>query len=55
VKASCLPCHAEEMVAGQKLTRGQWEKEVDKMVRWGAHVKPEDRAALIDFLAAQFK
>jgi sulfite oxidase len=55
VKAACLPCHAEEMVAGQKLTKGQWEREVDKMVRWGAQVKPEDREALIDFLASHFK
>jgi hypothetical protein len=55
VKVACAGCHAEEMVAGQKLTRGQWEREVDKMVRWGAQVKPEDRAALIDFLASQFK
>jgi hypothetical protein len=53
VKAACVGRHAEEMVAGQKITRGQWEKEVDKMVRWGAQVKPEDREALIDFLASR--
>jgi sulfite oxidase len=55
VKAACVGCHAEEMVAGQKLTRGQWEREVDKMVRWGAQVKPEDRDSLIEFLSAHFK
>jgi DMSO/TMAO reductase YedYZ molybdopterin-dependent catalytic subunit len=54
-KASCVGCHAEEMMTGQKLTRGQWEKEVDKMVRWGAQVKPEDRESLIEFLASHFK
>ena len=52
---ACVGCHGEEMMTGQKLTRGQWEKEVDKMVRWGAQVKPEDREALIDFLAGNFK
>jgi sulfite oxidase len=55
VKAACVGCHGEDMVAGQKLTKGQWEKEVDKMVRWGAQVKPEDRSALVDFLSTHFK
>jgi sulfite oxidase len=55
VKAACIGCHGEDMIAGQKLTRAQWEREVDKMLRWGAQVKPQDRAALIDFLASQFK
>jgi sulfite oxidase len=54
-KAACVGCHGQEMITGQKLTRGQWEKEVDKMVRWGAQVKPEDRQGLIDFLANNFK
>jgi hypothetical protein len=55
VKAACLPCHGEDMITGQKLTRGQWEREVDKMVRWGAQVKGEDRGELIDFLSGHFK
>ncbi len=54
VKSTCLTCHEGDVIAGQKLTRGQWEREVDKMVRWGASVKPEDRPALIDFLASHF-
>jgi DMSO/TMAO reductase YedYZ molybdopterin-dependent catalytic subunit len=54
-KAACLPCHGEDMITGQKLTRGQWEREVDKMVRWGAQVKAEDRGELIDFLSGHFK
>ena len=54
-KAMCVNCHGEEMITGQKLTRVQWEREIDKMVRWGAQVKPEDRNELIDFLASHFK
>jgi len=42
------------MIRGQKLTRTQWEREVDKMMRWGASVKPEDRSEMIDFLLSQF-
>ena len=54
VKGACIGCHAEDMIAGQKLTRAQWEREVDKMTRWGASVKPEDRGAIIEFLLSQF-
>jgi DMSO/TMAO reductase YedYZ molybdopterin-dependent catalytic subunit len=54
VKSSCLGCHEGDVIAGQKLTRGQWEREVDKMVRWGATVKAEERGALIEFLASRF-
>ncbi len=54
VKASCLPCHGADMVAGQHLSRPQWEKEVDKMIRWGSSVKPGERPALIDFLVSHF-
>jgi len=54
VKASCIGCHGEEMISGQKLTRPQWEREVDKMKSWGATVKPEDRSEIIDYLLGQF-
>jgi DMSO/TMAO reductase YedYZ molybdopterin-dependent catalytic subunit len=52
VKSACIGCHEADVIEGQKLTRTQWEREVDKMVRWGAKV--EDRSALIDFLASHF-
>ncbi len=54
VQSSCIGCHGEDMIRGQKLTRTQWEREVDKMARWGASVKPEDRSEMIDFLLSQF-
>ena len=54
VKASCIGCHGEEMITGQKLTRPQWEREVDKMKNWGAAVKPEDRSEIVDYLLSQF-
>jgi hypothetical protein len=54
-KSACLGCHGEDMIAGQKLTRGQWEREIDKMVRWGAPVKSEDRESILEFLATHFK
>jgi DMSO/TMAO reductase YedYZ molybdopterin-dependent catalytic subunit len=54
VKAACLGCHGEDMVAGQRLNRAGWEREVDKMIKWGAHVPAGDRAGIIDFLLRHF-
>ncbi len=54
VKNACIGCHGEDMIAGQKLTRPQWEREIDKMTRWGAPVKSEDRDAIIEFLLRHF-
>jgi hypothetical protein len=42
------------MITGQRLTRAQWEREIDKMVRWGATVKPDDRSGMIEFLLSHF-
>ncbi len=54
VKQTCLGCHGQDMIAGQHLTRTQWEREVDKMTRWGAAVTPDDRPEIVDFLFRMF-
>jgi DMSO/TMAO reductase YedYZ molybdopterin-dependent catalytic subunit len=54
LKEKCLVCHEEDIIRQQRLTRGQWEKEVDKMVRWGASVKPDERVSILDYLARSF-
>jgi hypothetical protein len=43
------------MMRQQHLTRAQWDREVTKMSGWGAGVKPEQRDAILDFLASSFK
>ena len=48
--SSCTACHAEGMSTQQRLTRAQWDKEVAKMERWGASVKPDERGQLLDYL-----
>jgi DMSO/TMAO reductase YedYZ molybdopterin-dependent catalytic subunit len=53
-KEKCLVCHEEDMIIQQRLTRSQWDKEVDKMVHWGATVQVEERGALLDYLAKAF-
>jgi hypothetical protein len=51
-KRSCAPCHSLRIVHSQRLSRGTWEKELDKMVRWGAVI--QERAALLDYLVANY-
>lgn len=50
-RASCLVCHDDDIIRQQRLTREQWERELNKMIGWGARVAPEDRAALLDYLS----
>lgn len=52
---TCMACHDEHMMVQQRLTRAQWEREVDKMVRWGAPVQPEQREGIIQYLSERFK
>ena len=49
-----LPCHTASIIVQQQLDRRVWTKEMDKMIRWGAPVAPEDREALIDYFAQHF-
>jgi hypothetical protein len=51
-KRSCLGCHGLRIVQSQRLSRGTWERELDKMVRWGAVIK--EREALMEYLVANF-
>jgi hypothetical protein len=46
----CLICHDDDVIRQQRLTRAQWEREIDKMVNWGARVSPEERPSLLDYL-----
>jgi DMSO/TMAO reductase YedYZ molybdopterin-dependent catalytic subunit len=54
-RGACLPCHDERMMVQQHLTRPQWDREVDKMVRWGAEIKPDEREGILKYLADRFK
>jgi cytochrome c553 len=50
----CLACHGVDLITQQRLSAAAWEREVDKMVRWGAAVGPDRKAALSADLAARF-
>jgi DMSO/TMAO reductase YedYZ molybdopterin-dependent catalytic subunit len=53
-KDTCLACHGEDVIAQQRLTRAQWDREITKMTNWGAPVKPENRDSILNYLANQF-
>jgi hypothetical protein len=48
----CVACHSLRLIHIQRLSRGTWEKELDKMARWGTVIK--NREALLDYLAAEY-
>lgn len=51
---SCLGCHTVEPIQQQRLSRTQWEREVEKMQRWGAKVRPELKDVLVDYLSNRY-
>jgi hypothetical protein len=51
---ACLECHEARIILQQRLSKGTWTKEVDKMMKWGAVVDAGDRDALIDYLSTNF-
>ena len=54
LKSSCLVCHDEDVIRQQRLTRQQWDAEINKMVGWGAKVSDQDRSVLLDYLAGRY-
>ena len=52
--AACLSCHEARIIVQQRLSKVAWTREVDKMVKWGAEVDPDDHDALIDYFSANF-
>jgi mono/diheme cytochrome c family protein len=51
-KRACVACHGLRIIHVQRISRAAWERELDKMARWGAPIK--DRAALLEYLTANF-
>ncbi len=53
-ETACVSCHEARIIVQQRLPKAAWEKEVDKMIKWGAEVDTKDRDALIDYFSANF-
>jgi mono/diheme cytochrome c family protein len=50
----CVSCHESDIITSQKLSLTGWTRSVDKMVRWGASITPEEREILQAYLAQHF-
>ena len=53
-KNACLVCHDDDVIRQQRLTRAQWDLEINKMTGWGAKVEAEDRDGLLDYLFSNY-
>src|SRR5687767_15710266 len=47
-------CHEADIITSQKLTATGWSRSIDKMVRWGSQITPEERKVLEPYLAQHF-
>lgn len=54
VNARCTLCHSDDLVRQQRLDRAAWTRVVDKMIKWGAPVSPDEREPLLNYLAASY-
>src|SRR5580698_850123 len=54
VTTACTECHESRIITQQRLSKGAWTKEVDKMIKWGALVEAADRESFIDYLSVNF-
>jgi hypothetical protein len=53
-KNACIACHEDDVIRQQRLTRAQWDAEINKMIGWGAKVGDQDRTALLDYLVGSY-
>jgi cytochrome c2 len=53
-RAACRACHEDDLASQQRLSAVAWARTVDKMVSWGARVAPEQKPALVAYLASRW-
>jgi len=53
---TCTACHGVALIKAQGMSRELWESSFELMItrHHMPHVKPEDRAEILDYLATQF-
>ena len=49
---SCTPCHSLRLIHSQRLSPAAWDKEITKMIGWGAIVN--QRQVLLDYLVQEY-
>ncbi len=53
-RAACGVCHDDDMLRQQRLTRAQWDREITKMIGWGAKNPDQGREAFLNYLYTNF-
>jgi hypothetical protein len=54
VELRCLTCHRAEIIRAQRLSTAAWQRELDKMIGWGAQVSERERNELLSYLSGMF-
>ena len=54
IATRCGMCHSTDLVTQQRLDRPCWTATIDKMIRWGTDLSPEERDRLVEYLVAQY-
>ena len=54
VRTRCLGCHGADLISQQRLSRAAWDREVAKMIGWGANVEGSETRDIVDYLAVHF-
>ncbi|HNZ10738.1 MAG: hypothetical protein BWX99_00952 [Deltaproteobacteria bacterium ADurb.Bin151] len=50
VDNACTTCHGIKKVTDAKKNAAEWEITLDRMIKKGAKVKPQERAAVLQYL-----
>ena len=54
LKSRCVICHEADIITSQRLSLTGWTNSINKMVRWGSQITPEERDVLQPYLAQHF-
>jgi cytochrome c2 len=51
----CLMCHSVEIAVQQRLGPEGWSDTLDRMIKYGAPIPPEDKQRLLAYLLRHFR
>ena len=54
LEESCTTCHDLDLVAGQHLSKDEWQSIVSSMVAKGANLETKDTPVLVEYLAKTY-
>lgn len=54
-EARCGVCHSTSIPKGARKTKPQWNESVERMMAKGVILSPEEKRALVNYLAEKYK